>query len=166
MDFLRQGEGPAWLTLHALDEVRAAAALKAAGISHQLDATGLALTDPRLDWIFFAANNRSPTDRPEHFAHANRAFATREVWVATDEPAALAQLLTALGAGLHEEARGAPLTAQPRIFELADGGRVVIVPARHRLVPGHPPIGVVMASPRRSTPTQAHGLWLTLRPAP
>ncbi|MGM9484710.1 VOC family protein [Roseateles sp. NT4] len=165
-DFLRQGEGPAYLTLHAADEARAATALQAAGIAHRHDAQGLELTDPRLGWIFFAGDNRSPTDKPEHFAHANGASATREVWVATDDPAPLAQLLTALGASSHKEARDAPLKAQARVFELADGGHVVIVPARHRLVPGHPLIGVVMGSPRRSTPTQAHGLWLTLRPNP
>lgn len=165
-DFLRQGEGPAYLTLHAADEARAATALKAAGIPHRLDDAGLALADPRLDWIFFAGDNRSPTDRPEHFAHANGAFATREIWVAMQDPAPLLQLLAALGAASHEEARGAPLKARARVFDLADGGRVVIVPARHRVVPGHPLIGVVMASPQRLAlaPAQAHGLWLTLGP--
>jgi len=166
VDFLRQGEGAAWLTLHADDETRAAAALKAADIGHKLNADGLALTDPRLDWIFLAGDNRSPTDKPEHFAHANGAFATREGWVATDAPTPLVQLLTALGASSHEEARDEPLKTQARVFDLADGGRIVIVPARHQLVPGHPLVGVVMASPRRSTPTQVHGLWLTLSPDP
>lgn len=163
LDFLRDGEGPAYLTLHAADEARAAAALRAAGIPHRHDADGLALTDPRLSsWIFFAGDNRSPTDKPEHFAHANGAFATREVWVATDGAAPLAQLLTALGATSHEEARQ-PLQARARVFDLADGGRVVVVAARHQVVKGHPLIGVVMASTLRDEQRQAHGLWLTLQ---
>jgi hypothetical protein len=163
MDFLRQGEGPAYLTLHADDEIHAAAALNAAGIPHRLDADGLALTDPRLDWIFFAGDNRSPTDQPEHFGHANGAFATREVWVATDDPAPLVQLLRALGANSREETRREPLAAPAHVFGLADGGRVVIVAARHQLVPGHPLMGVVMASSASAAPVQTHGLWLTLQ---
>jgi hypothetical protein len=163
--FLREGEGPAYLTLHAADEALAAAALRAAGIPHTRDANGLALADPRLDWVFFAGDNRSPTDRPEHFAHANGAFATREVWVATDDPGPLAQLLAALNAPRHEEVRHAPFEVHATVFELADGGRIVIVPARYRIVPGHPLIGVVMstrAEPRWWPPKSAHGLWLGL----
>lgn len=166
--FLREGEGPAYLTLHADDDARAAAALQAAAIPHRLDGSGLQLTDPRLDWVFFAADNRSPTDRPEHFAHANGAFATREVWVALDDAAPLERLLSALGAQPHEERRSAPFEVQARVFELADGGRVVIVPGPHRLVAGHPLIAVVMATrtgpARWLPPGQAHGLWLGLQP--
>jgi hypothetical protein len=164
VDLLREGEGPAYLALHATDEARAAAALKAAGIPHGFDANGLELTDPRLAWIFFAGDNRSPTDRPEHFAHANGAFATLEVWIATDDPAPLAQLLSALGASWHEETRRQPLAAQARVFELAEGGRIVILPARHQLVPGHPLIGVVLATRSAEVPpARGHGLWLSLQ---
>lgn len=165
VEFLRGGEGPAYLTLHAADEARAAAALKAAGIPHRFDAGGLELTDPRLDWIFFAGDNRSPSDKPEHFAHANGASATLEVWVAADDAEPLAQLLSALGAASREETRREPLAAQVRVFDLADGGRIVVVPARRQIVPGHPLIGVVMASPLRATQRQLHGLWLSLQPA-
>ncbi len=168
--WLRAGEGPAYLTLHAADEPRAAAALRAAGIAHQLGPDGLTLDDPQLAWLFFAADNRSPSDRPAHFAHANGAVATREVWVALDDGAALARLLTALGARSHDEARTAPFAARARVYELAAGGRVVVVPARHQVVPGHPVIGVVMAAPsapaRVWPPSQTHGLWLTLQPGP
>jgi len=161
--FLREGEGPAYLTLHADDEARAAAALKAAGVAHRFDANGLALMDPRLDWIFFAGDNRSPTDKPEHFAHANSAVATKEVWVATDDATPLAELLSALGAKAHDETRRQPFPAQARVFDLADGGRVVIVPARHRLVPNHPLIAVVMATRAGAMRWhQTHGLWLGL----
>lgn len=166
--FLRAGEGPAYLTLHADDEVRAAAALAAAGIPHRLDDEGLRLSDPRLDWIFFAGDNRSPTDRPEHFAHVNGAFATREVWVALDDAAPLEQLLVALGASAHDEARNAPFEVRARVFELANGGRLVVVPGRHQRVAGHPLVAVVMATrtgaARWLPPERTHGLWLGLQP--
>ena len=165
-DFLRAGEGPSYLTLHALDTSRAAAALRAAGIAHSLDADGLNLTDTRLSsWIFFAGDNRSPTDRPEHFSHANGAFATQEVWVALDDAEPLARLLSALGARSRDEGRGEPLSTRARVFELADGGRIVIVAARHQLVPGHPLIGVVLATRGGDTspPAPAHGFWLALQ---
>lgn len=164
--FLREGEGPAFLTLHADDEAAASAALQAAGVAHKHDADGLALTDPRLGWIFFAGDNRSPTDRPEHFAHANGAFATREVWVAMDDAAPLMQLLSALGARSRRETRTLPFPARARVFDLADGGRIVIVPAKHQVTAGHPLIGVVMATrsgtPRWLPPDRTHGYWLGL----
>jgi hypothetical protein len=164
LGFLRAGEGPAYLGLHAPDPERAAAALRGAGIPHRHDADGLTLTDARLGWVFFAADNRSPTDRPEHFAHGNGAFDMREVWVATDEPAPLEQLLAALGAVPRQETRRLPFEASARVHELASGGRVVIVPARHQRVAGHPLIGVLMATRGGAAgwvaPERAHGLWL------
>jgi hypothetical protein len=34
-----------------------------------------------LGYVFFAGLNQSPTDRPEHFAHANTAFRLEGVWL-------------------------------------------------------------------------------------
>ncbi|MCE4554468.1 VOC family protein [Roseateles cellulosilyticus] len=169
-EFQRQGEGPAYLALHADDESRVAAALQAAGIAHRRDADGLTLGDPRLAWIFFTADNRSPTDRPEHFAHANGTFATREVWVALDgaEAALLAQLLTAVGATSHVEQRRTPFETSAHVFELANRGRIVIVPGRHRRVAGHAIVAVLLASragpARWVPPSLAHGAWLGWQP--
>jgi hypothetical protein len=47
--------------------------------------------------VFFAGLNQSPTDRPEHFAHANSAFRLEGVWLEGQSLAAEAQLFTALG---------------------------------------------------------------------
>lgn len=168
VDLLRAGEGPAYLALHAPDEAHAAQALQAAGIAHRRDADGLTLTDPQLDWIFFTGDNRSPTDRPAHFAHANGAFAMREVWVALDDAAPLVRLLSALGAKAHDEARRVPFETAARVFDLACGGRIVVVPARHQIVPGHPLIAVAFAThagpARWLSPDRTHGLWLGLLP--
>lgn len=163
-----QGDGPAYMTLHAPDEAAAAAALTAAGIGHRRDATGIELTDPALGWVFFTRDNRSPTDRPEHFAHGNGACAMQEVWVAPEDPAPLARLLQALGARAVDETRSAPLATVARVFELADASRVVVVPGRHRRLTGRPVIGVQLTgcagTARAWPPDQAHGLWLRLVP--
>lgn len=161
---LSQGEGPAFLTLHTSDEAAAAAALQAAGIAHRREATGIELTDPALAWVFFTGDNRSPTDRPEHFAHTNGACATREVWVAPDDAAPLARLLSALGATAVHETRTAPFAVSARVFELADASRVVMVPAQHQRLAGRPVIGVALAACDGAAhwwpPAQTHGLWL------
>jgi catechol 2,3-dioxygenase-like lactoylglutathione lyase family enzyme len=165
---LAQGEGPAFMTLHAPDEAGAAAALQAAGITHRRDATGIELTDPALGWLFFTGDNRSPTDKPEHFAHTNGACGTREVWVALDDTAPLTRLLTALGAQARDESRPAPLAAVARVFDLGAGGQVVVVPARHQVVPGRPVMGVVLRAcgsvANHWPPSRTHGLWLSLSP--
>lgn len=167
---IAQGDGPAFMTLHAPNETATAEALTAAGIAHHATAQGLELHEPALDWLFFTRDNRSPSDRPEHFRHLNGACGLYEVWVAIDQRAPLARLLTALGAGSRVEARPAPLNTTATVFELAAGSRVVVVPGRHQTIPGRPVIGVVMAAcgnaPRQWTPAVAHGLWLSLQPAP
>lgn len=156
------------MTLHAADEAAAAAALRAAGIPHRSGPKGIDVTDPALAWLFFTADNRSPTDRPEHFAHANGACATREVWVALDDTTALNQLLLALGASARDEPRPAPLGVTARVFDLAQGSRVVVVGARHQLTPGRPLIGVVLAGCTATAfawpPSRTHGLWLAVVP--
>jgi hypothetical protein len=50
-----------------------------------------------LGYVFFAGLNQSPTDRPEHFAHANSAFRLEGVWLEGQSLAAEAQLFAALG---------------------------------------------------------------------
>ncbi len=79
VELLRQGEGPGFFALHVRDPKRLAAALKAAQLPYD-DRGEVPL--PGLDWLFFVGDNRSPTDRPEHFAHANGAIAMSRVWLA------------------------------------------------------------------------------------
>ena len=173
LDFLRAGEGPAFLSLHVDNEDQVAQALEAASVGHTRNPGGLNLTDPKLDWVFFAGDNRSPTDRPQHFAHRNGAFATREVWVALDDPAPLARLLTALGARERQEVLREPFASQAVVFQLSGKGRIVVVPAKFQWITGHPLIAVVLAAhgdvaqkAKRFAPQQSHGLWLELRPEP
>lgn len=50
--------------------------------------------------MFFISDNRSPTDRPEHFAHPNGTEAMARVWVAPGDP------LTLSSAKAHGHIRG------------------------------------------------------------
>lgn len=78
---LESGEGPAFFSLHVRRPGALAAALTRAGIRYE-EAGVTSLVDPGLGWVFFVEDNRSPTDRPEHFAHPNGAVALARVWVA------------------------------------------------------------------------------------
>jgi len=88
----------------------------------------------------------------------------------------LANVHLLFGDGMAGFAQGAPYAgiiaaaggeAVPATWtdQLADGGRIVIVAARHQLVPGHPLIGVVLATRGGDTspPAPAHGFWLALQ---
>lgn len=127
---LKHGEGPAYLSLHARDKQALIAALNAAEIAFE-DGGVLTLSDPRLKFLFFVQDNRSPTDRPEHFAHANSANAMTGVWLALDEPAsaALKRLLLALGAKHTHETAHAPGTVRADVFRV-ENGRIVVVRKR------------------------------------
>lgn len=181
---IRAGEGPAFLSFHARDTAALHGALRAGGypISH---AGGLTdLQSPELGFLFWIQDNRSPTDRPEHFAHPNGATALDAVWIATDDGDALARLLVALGGRQERREVFAPDTVEATVVTLAEG-HVVIVPARHQLLPGRPIIGASfrvkdLATVRRALaagrvsprtglgladrlvvePSNAHGLWL------
>jgi hypothetical protein len=98
VDFLEGGEGAAYIAFHARDMARLAAALEAAHIGFR-EAHGIVtLRDPRLGFVFFVRDNRSPTDRPEHFAHANGATAMSGVWLVPVARDAFDRLMIALGA--------------------------------------------------------------------
>lgn len=162
VNHLRQGEGPAFVAFHARDLERVEAGLKTALVAFEREGNTFSFKDPALAYLFIVDDNRSPSDRPEHFVHANGAHATREVRLATDQLAPLRQLFTALGASIRT-------TPTATIFELGTG-RVVVRPARHQLLAGRPILGVVMAASGASTeriaPPDAHGLAIELRRDP
>ncbi len=135
LEHLKHGEGPAYLSPHARDKAALIAALNAAGIAFEDDDL-LTLSDPRLHFLFFVRDNRSPTDRPEHFAHPNSASAMTGVWLALDAPtsAAFQRLLLALGAEHTRASVRSPGTARGNAV-MADlfrvnNGRIVVVPKR------------------------------------
>ena len=183
-DTIRAGDGPAFLSFHARDTTSLHAALRAGGYPFR-DAGGLtAIQSPEFGFLFWIEDNRSPTDRPEHFAHPNGATALGAVWIATDDGDVLARLLVGLGGRQQRREVLAPDKVEATVVTLAEG-EVFILPARHRLLPGRPIIGASfrvrdLATVRRALaaggvsprtglelperlvvePSKAHGLWL------
>jgi catechol 2,3-dioxygenase-like lactoylglutathione lyase family enzyme len=92
-------------------------------------------------YIFFGGRNASPTDRPEHFAHANTAESLVAVWLAGadfKEERALLARYNAKGAARQRTLLG--VVAQ--VIDLAEGGAVYLLPAGARLKPDRPIVGV------------------------
>jgi hypothetical protein len=181
---LKAGDGPAYVSFHVRDTAGLASALVGAGIGFEQAAGLTTFKDPKLGFVFISADNRSPTDRPEHFAHSNGAFAMSEVWIACEDCMPLKRLLSALGATSRSVTVRVPEPTDGEAFELQNG-RVVIVPSRNQIIVGRPVVGAVMsvrwpvaASPSSTSgpadssasstrtvvaPDSAHGLWLEFR---
>lgn len=185
---IRAGDGPAFLAFHARDTAALHTALSAGGYAFD-DTNGLTdLRTPALAYLFWVADNRSPTDRPEHFAHSNGAKALGAVWIATDDAEALARLLVQLGGRRTQRDVLAPAPIAATVVTLNEGD-VFIVPARHQILKGRPIIGASFRVSDLSTvrqaltrgriapwtgpgstdrvvvePSKAHGLWLEFRP--
>ena len=184
---ITEGDGPAFLSFHARDTNKLSVALRAASIDFR-QRDGIALADPRLNFVFFDQDNRSPTDRPEHFAHPNTAVAMKGVWLALDESTrqSLTKVLLALGAVRSSKMVFVPSATKADVWSVQNA-RIVLLPRSRQLVPGRPIVGVEfevrdfaaaaeylgwralslsdrseMSDEKRVfvTPADAHGLWL------
>jgi catechol 2,3-dioxygenase-like lactoylglutathione lyase family enzyme len=164
---LAKGDGPAFLSL----------------FSPGVDTASLGLGADPLRYIFMSGRNQSPTDRPEHFAHANTAESLIGVWLAGDDLSAERRLLEKLGAGITTENRRVPDQIKVPVAHLTEG-EVVLLPAARQLVPGRRIVGATLrvrdlAAARKVLagrgqeigssvflpPALTHGLWLELRAA-
>jgi hypothetical protein len=187
MDMIRAGEGPAFLAFHDRDMPSLQAALKAGGFGFRGSGGLVDLETPGLGYLFWIGDNRSPTDRPEHFAHANGATGLAAVWIATDEGETLRRLLVTLGGRCERRQVLGPDAVDALVVTL-DEGEVVILPASRQLLPGRPIIGASFrVSDLDATrgalgkagiaawtagdatrvvvePTHTHGIWLEFRP--
>jgi len=140
VEFLAHGEGPAFLALHARETNRLIAALRVGGYEFRRDGDVIDLRQPELAYLFFVRDNRSPTDRPEHFAHRNGATALRAVWIATESGAELERLLVHLGGSSARRTVLAPDSVVATVVTV-DQGEVVILPVSHQVAAGRPIIG-------------------------
>lgn len=186
LEFLAQGEGPAFLSFHARDTDKLLAALGDAGFEWKQAAGVVTMNHPQLGFVFFVRDNRSLSDRPEHFTNPNSAHAMTGVWLALDEPEVMEQLLQALGAKAETATVRVPEPVQARIYRVANG-RVVLLPASFQRISGRPLVGAEfevrsldqapgieadadkLPQPpgetaahrsRRVSPVDAHGIWL------
>jgi hypothetical protein len=122
---LAQGDGPAFLAFRMSAPQRLAAELI-----------------PR--YVFFGQGNQSPTDRPEHFQHANSADSLISVWLAAGDLSAERRLLDTLGATLRTaQTVEVPdrVTADVAVFPR---GTVSLLPAARQLVKDRPIVGLTV----------------------
>jgi len=147
VDWLKQGEGPVLLGLYAPDGT----------------------PSPPPAGIFFDRRQRSPTDRPAHFAHPNGARTLAAAWVAGLD-------------GVNQIVPGAwrcsPFGAPLGVLRLPEGEIVSLPPAAQRL-PGRFVVGATVEVGSLNTVrpfvprpfegcsdslwVETHGLWLEFR---
>lgn len=190
---LEQGDGPAFLSLFAPRMPYAAERLAAAKLPHALNGGSIDFPGSGgLDYLFLSGRNKSPTDLPEHFAHANTAQSFVRVWLAADDVSRERRLLEALGAAFAETDVRVPDRVRATVARFSEGD-VVFLPGARQLVPGRRIAGatlrvgsletarsilgrgqpslpeIVVSSAGRSVflpPSRTHGLWLEfLEPA-
>lgn len=186
------GDGPAFVAFYAPEADAVVERLDAVNERHRRD--GMYVEFPAEDalrYVFFGPRNRSPTDRPEHFAHANSAESLTGVWLAGDDLSRERRLLEAVGATVAREDVRVPDAVSADVAYFAEG-LVVFLPGSRQLVPGRRIVGAtvrvrsleaVRRSLRRSglpvpptvsnirgssvflAPAITHGIWLELREA-
>ena len=186
---LWQGDGPALLGLHTANVDALAKRLESIGQAYARQGGFVTLTEPGFDYLFFGGSNRSPTDRPEHFAHANTASAMIGVWIAGGDVPRLSRLFASLGAAIIEKQVFVPEKINATVARL-ENGEITFLPASRQVISGRPIVGAVfktrdlgraqrlLASTHNAAPTMvqaaghrslfippqtAHGIWLELR---
>jgi Glyoxalase-like domain len=187
--WLKDGDGPAFLGLYVADFAILIERLSRLGLALHRQGDLGTLSEPALRRLFFARRQRSPTDRPEHFAHANTAFSLAGVWLAGAE--AEQRLLAMLDAAPIEVPPCGPFGSASAALSLSTS-EIAFLPATARLASGRSIVGVtvtvksleaarsiltgnriaynrVTGCARDSLwvgPATAHGLWLEFRQQP
>jgi catechol 2,3-dioxygenase-like lactoylglutathione lyase family enzyme len=188
-NYLAKGDGPAFLAFYTEQPARVAEHLGALDIAYQRFGPVVDVSDgERMDYIFFGARNKSPTDKPEHFAHANTAESLVGVWLAVDGESQERRMLEAMGATVGEEERDAPGTwLKTRVVRMSQGEvvfargssqydrpiagatlRVRDLATARRILERDPRTRTALVAKRGSSsifvpPELAHGLWLEFR---
>lgn len=190
--FIAAGDGPAFFAMHAPDLGALERRFTEKGIAATRSGGLVEATDPTLDYLFFiGGDNRSPTDLPEHFVHANSTTALIGVWIADAENFRLTELLAAVGARMSTRDIELPVKQKVTVAQL-DNGEITLLPASARVLVDRPIVGAVLEAmdldsvvevlgeaglpvialdnggkPDRLflPPLRTHGLWLEFRRA-
>jgi len=144
---IAQGDGPGYVSFHSANLEPIEAAARRLPEAYSVDDVGiLTYSSAALRWLFmFAGSNRSPTDRPEYFAHPNGAHATVGVWIAGTEQEQQQdlRLFAALGARIERKSVRAPDLLDATVATVANG-EVIFLPAHRQLLPARPIVGIVL----------------------
>ncbi|HXW05137.1 MAG TPA: VOC family protein [Vicinamibacterales bacterium] len=187
---LAGGDGPAFLAFYADDRGLVSQRLGAVKQVHAFVPPYVNGLDGELSYIFVGPRNHSPTDRPEHFAHANTAESFIGVWLAAETLNRERAFLDTLGATFSDATVHVPEPVGAQVAGLPEG-HVVLLPGSRQVVPGRRIVGatlrvrsldaasavlerqpfgrrLVRVTDARSAsvfipPGEAHGLWIELR---
>jgi hypothetical protein len=187
---LEQGDGPAFFALFAPEMTAADERLGRLQIPHARNGGTIDFPpDGGLGYVFLSGRNTSPTDRPEHFAHANTAESLIRVWLAGDDLSRERRLLEGLGATTTQVDARVPDAVRATAAILQEG-EVLLLPGARQLVSGRrivgatlrvgsldtartvlgrgqpAPLEIVASKDGRSVflpPSRTHGLWLEFR---
>jgi len=141
---LAKGDGPAFLALYApaLDPV--AERLDGAKVLYRREERFLDVLHPdAISYIFFGPRNASPTDRPEHFAHANTAESLMAVWLAGADLSREREMLQALYVPIERRTVDAPAAVAADVAVLPQG-RIVLLPSKYMILEGRPVVGATL----------------------
>lgn len=126
---LAQGDGPAFLALHAIDRQAVA---RAVGDDH-----------PARKYIFFGQLNKSPTDRPEHFEHPNSAASLAEVRLASPDFTSELDLFRRLQVPVRTEQPDFVADLEVPVVRVG-GDKILMMPASYQRVKGRPIVGATI----------------------
>ena len=158
--YLAQGDGPAHVVLYAPDPDALAKVIVGGEFGAQRDGLITFPIGHRLRPVFFGGRNKSPTDRPEHFAHRNSAYALTRAWLAVDDVAPELKLFAAVGGSMSEEQVEVPKPTRARTVTFG-ADRILLLPESRQRLPGRPVVGasvVVKDLSAVSRALQASGL--------
>lgn len=186
-NWLKDGDGPAFFGFYAPSFGALIDRLSRLGLLlNRKGGLGTFSEPVALRRLFFGRRQHSPTDRPEHFAHANTAFSLAGIWLAG--ATAEQRLLANLGALPLNEPPCGPLGTGSAAVSLPEA-EIVFLPESAQLVAGRGIVGAtvtvksihtvesvlttnrirhdrVAGCGRQSLwvgPTAAHGMWLEFR---
>jgi len=183
--YLAQGDGPAHVVLYAPDADALAGRIVGGEFGAARDGLIRFPIGHRLRPILFGGRNKSPTDRPEHFAHPNSAYSLTRAWLALDDAAPELKLFAAVGGSVSEEEVQVPEPVRLRAVTFG-ADRVLLLPGSRQRLPGRPVVGAsvvvkalsdvhrqlqasglkpaaVTGSSILLPPEHTHGIWLEFR---
>jgi hypothetical protein len=130
-DFLKAGDGPAFWSLYSPNLDALTARLAQLGLSPHNDGEIVTISQATLPHrLFFAARERSPTDKPAYFIHLNTAYSLAGVWLAGAAPEA--NLMQTLGATRTEGPVCAPFATRGVSLSLPEASVVFVTPTAAR----------------------------------